>query len=382
MIRRLLAPLLGLALLGVARGALAETPASDHAGEVTPEATGAHQKKPLLWHDSTVIWQQYVGSQTVHVGNDYQSSDPYYAWLFYVRPRFYFWENERSSLSLRAQFWTTYEFTNSDVTTQKNELWFGDTLLSLMPAHAFVKHGEYLTELELSLPRLVLPTSKSSRDSGQIAQVGVRAYLVQEFPLRQGQAFLPRGHVALRAGYSYQFAHSIVPENPNLNQGVTSWEGVVVNSHQIGGAALAQHVGIFHGVLGADLFRDIVAVETEFGLDPAWKYRLPPTQPICGNVLTGCTVPGEPPDPQRYGVITTFDAHVDFRAFNGFLTTTVGYLNITQQNGPDGQHRNMFWSPDAKFYVGFEVQPDLLLEPPAAARYTRARPLTNVASAR
>jgi hypothetical protein len=381
-IRVPLAPLLGLLLLGASGRARADTPAADREREPAPEAAASPKKKPLLWHDSTVIWQQRAGSQTVHVGSDYQSSDPYYDWVFYVRPRFYFWENERSSVSLRAQVWTTYEFTNSDITTQKNELIFGDTLLSLVPAHAFVKQGEYLTELELSLPRLVLPTSKASYDSGEIAQLGVRAYLLQAFPLREGQSFLARAHAALRVGYSYQFARSTVPENPNLNQGVTDWEGVVVNSHQVAGAALAEHVGIFHGLIGADIWRDIFALEAEFGLDPSWKFRLPPSQPICGNVLTGCTVPGEPPDPQTYGVVTYLDAHLDFLAFGGSFTTSIGWENITLQNGPDGQHRNAFWSPDAKLYLRFELQPDLLFEPRAVSRYTRARALTNVASAR
>jgi hypothetical protein len=380
-IRVPLAPLLGLLLLGLSGRAPAQTPAADHEAE-PPAAAGSARKKPLFWHDSTVIWQQRAGSQTLHVGSDYQSSDPYYDWVFYLRPRLYFWEDERSSVSLRAQVWTIYEFTNSDVTTQKNELMFGDTVLSLVPAHAFVKHDDYLTELELSLPRLDLPTSKSSWDSGEILQLGVRAYLLQDFPVRGGQSFLPRAHLGFRTGYSYQFARSIVPENPSLNQGVTSWEGVVVNTHQIAGAALAEHVAVIHGVFGADLYRDTVAFDGEFGLDPAWKFRLPPTQPICGNVLTGCTAAGEPPDPQRYGVVTTFDAHVEFRAFSGSLVTGVGYQNITLQNGPDGQHRNALWSPDAKFYLALQFQPDLLLEPPAAARYTRARPLTNVASAR
>jgi hypothetical protein len=380
-IRRLLAPLLGLALLGVSSPAPAQAPPTDQVGAVPPEGN-TPKKKPLVWHDSTVVWQQRIGSQTVNVGTDYQSRDPYYDWVFYFRPRYYFWENERSSVSLRAQVWTIYEFTNSDVTTQKNELMFGDTLVNLMLEHAFIKDGEYLTNLELSLPRLVLPTSKASYDSGEIAQLGVRGYLLQDFPLREGDAFLARGHVGLRIGYSYQFARSVVPENPNLNQGVTDWEGVVVNSHQIAGAALAEHTAIFHGVLGADLWRDIVAIEGEFGLDPAWKFKLPPTQPICGTVLTGCTVPEEPNDPQTYGVVTVFDTHFEFRSFAGALTTDLGYQNVTLQLGPDGQHRNPLWSPDAKFYLALEFQPDLLLEPPQSARYTRAQPRTNVASAR
>jgi hypothetical protein len=380
-IRVPLAPLLGLLLLGVSGRTSAQAPVADHEAVLPPAGAGARQK-PLLWHDSTLIWQQRAGSQTLHVGADYQSSDPYYDWVFYLRPRLYFWENALSSLSLRAQVWTIYEFTNSDVTTRKNELIFGDTLLSFVAAHSFVKHDEYLTELELSLPRLVLPTSKTSYDNGAIAQLGVRAFLLQAVPLRRGQSFLPRAHAGVRVGYSYQFARSIVPENPDLNQSVTDWEGVVVNSHQVAGAALAEHVGILHGVLGADLWRDLVSLEAELGLDPAWKFRLPRAQPICGSVLTGCIVPSEPTHPQTYGVVTTFDAHLDFRAFSGSLTTSLGYQNITLQNGPDGQHRSAFWSPDARFYLGFEFQPDLLFEPPATPRYTRTGPLTNVASAR
>jgi hypothetical protein len=380
-IRRLHAPLLGLALLGMPSLAAAQAAVADQAG-ARPAPGAASFKKPVPWHDSSIIWQQDVGTQTVGLGGDYQSRDPYYDWVFYLRPRYYFWEDEHSSLSVRAQFSAAYEFTNSDVSTQKNELWFGDTVLSLVPQHSFVQNGDYLTSLDLSLPRLVLPTSKVSFDSGDIVQVGARAYLFQGFPVREGEPLLPRARAALRVGYGYQFAKSVVPENPSLSVFTMDPSGRVVSSSQLAGAALAQHTAIFHGLLGADIWRDIVGIESEFGIDPAWKFKLPPAQPICGVILTGCAPAQDVPNPQTYGVITTFDAYVEFHFLKSALTPAIGYQNITNQLGPNGEHRNFFWSPDAKVYVRLEFQPDLLLEPRAAPRFTRESTYPNVASAR
>jgi hypothetical protein len=380
-IRRLLAPLLGLTLLGVSSPAAAQAAPADSVGEVPPEAP-APKKKPVPWHDSTIIWQMRATTQTLHLGPEPQSRDPFYDWVFYFRPRYYFWEGDHWSLSLRAQFNVSYEFTNSDVTTEQNELTFGDTILSFVPQHTFVENGDYITSLDLSLPRLQIPTSKASFDAGNILGIGPRAYLFQGFPVREGESFLPRARAALRIGYQYQFAQSVVPENPSLQQVRTDANGNVVTNNQLAGAALAQHTAVFHGLAGADIWRDIVAIESEFGIDPAWKFRLPAAPPICGVVLTGCTPAQEPPDPQRYGVVTTLDAYLEFHALKQALTAAIGYENITNQLAPDSQHRNFFWSPDAKLYLRFEFQPDLLLEPRAAPRFTRAPATTNVASAR
>jgi hypothetical protein len=379
--RRLLAPLLGLALLGVSSPAAAQAAPVDSTGALPPSAPPA-AKKPVPWHDSSLIWQMRATTQTLHIGPSYQSSDPYTDWVFYLRPRYYFWENDRWSLSLRAQFGAIYELTNSDVTTQENEFTIGDTVLSFVPQHTFVQNGDYLTSLDLSLPRLVIPTSKASRDSGNILQLGVRAYLLQGFPVREGESFLPRARAALRIGYGYQFASSTVPENPSLHQFGMSPNGSIETTHQLAGAALAQHTAIFHGLAGADIWRDIVAIEGEFGIDPAWKFRLPPAQPICGVVLTGCTPAQDVPDPQRYGVVTTLDAYLEFHTLKQSLTASVGYENITNQLGVNGEHRNFFWSPDAKLYLKLEFQPDLLIEGRAAPKFTRERAPLNVAGLR
>jgi len=366
-------------LLGAPGVARAEPVAPDRAG-AGGSAAAAPPRKPVAWHDSTALWTQRASTQTLGLGRDVQSPNPFYDWNFYLRPRYSLWENERSSLSLRGQLWTSLELTNSDTTTQKNELVLEDTLVSLVPEHAFVMDGDYVTDLTLSLPRVVLPTSKASYQSGYIAQVGVRAFALQGFPLRQGDPLLPRGHVALRVGYGYQFARAVVPERETLDQLRMDLAGHSVSNDQLSGAALAEHVFTLHGVVGADLWRDRLSLEGEAGIDPLYKFALPPAVRVC-NLPTGCVEAETVADPQRLSVATLFDVYVELQSFGGALKTALGYENLTAQLGPDGQRRGVLFSPEAKLYLKLEVQPDLLLEKPLATA-RRGLPGRDVASAR
>ena len=361
---RLVPLLAGLAALAFGGTAAAQGTADQAVSAAQRKYADDQRRVP--WHDSTLIWSQRLGSQTVGLGPDYQSRDPYYDWVFYVRPRYYFWENDRSSLSLRAQLSGIVELTNSNTTTKQREFLLGDTLLSLVPEHAFVKHGEYLTDLALSLPRVVLPTSKAYR-LGKIAEVGVRALLVQAFPLREGDDWLARAYVGFRAGYGYQFANWTVPSSSTLEQVRMTLDSTLLASGQLTGAALAEHIGVVHGILHADVFKDIVALESEFGLDPLVKFDLPNDEPLCGNVLTGC-VPVAAVANQRYQPATYLDVYVDTFAFDHALKVSFGYENITSQLGLGGERRNFFWSPDAKVYLRLEFQPDYLLKRPSGPR--------------
>jgi hypothetical protein len=356
---------LALALVAVTGSSRAQSTTADRA----PSSDGSPRPapKPVPWHDSTVLWSQRATTQTLGVGDDYQSRDPYYDFTFYLRPRYYFWENERTSLSVRGQLWASVELTNSNTSTDRGEFLLEDTLVSLTLQHAFVKKGEHLTDITLSLPRLELPTSKAGFQSGKIAQLGVRAFPLHAFPLREGAPFLPRGHVALRLGYGYQFARAIVPERSTLDRLRTDLSGRSVSNDQLGGAAFAEHVGVIHALAGADLWRDVLAIEGEFGIDPAYKFALAESAPICGVVLTGCVEPATVEDPQRLSMITTLDVYLQVRSLEGALKTALGYENITAQLGPGGERRGALWSPDAKFYLKLELTPDLLLSPPSAA---------------
>lgn len=376
MAARLARTFAALALLAVSGAAHAQ-------GTADQAVTSAQRKKEgekrVAWHDSTAIWQQRATTQTLGVGGEFQSADPYYDWVFYLRPRYYLWETGTSSFSLRGQLAGSVELTNSDTTARRGEFEIQDTLIALAPEHAFVKDGEYLTDLTLSLPRFVIPTSRAGYESGKILQVGLRALLVQAFPLREGSDWLARAFVAFRGGYDYQFARSIVPDSSTLDRIVMDNEGHLVTNGQLSGAALAEHSGVIHGIVHGDIYKDFIGIESEFGLDPAYKFALPPVTLI--DTPTGPVQPTDVNDPQRLVASTYLDIYADVLAFDHALKVSAGYENITGQLSPGGERRSFFWSPDAKFYLKLEFQPDFLVKKPEGVTVGSA-PRTQVADAR
>jgi hypothetical protein len=344
--------------LGVVCSALAAAPA--HAQEkdrgAAPLEKATPKPEPLIWHDTTFLFQQRTTTQTVGVGRDYQTSDPFYDWAFYLRPRLYVYEEGKLSFSFRGQALVTHELTNSNTTTDRGEVVIEDTLLSFAPQFTAYDAGEYSTNVSLALPRVVLPTSKASRAAGKIVDVGVRALLEQTFPLREGDAIFPRGRLDVRLGYSYGFAGANVPEKEDLDQLRVDMGGHLVTNDQLGGAALADHSGLVRGLVGADVLRDRIAFNLEAGLDFAHKYPLAEE-----STLTLDTGPVEIPvdeDAPRTNVTTFFDVNLEFRFGRDLFSLYAGYENINAALGPDGQRRTLLWSPEAKFYLSAELRLD------------------------
>src|SRR5258708_834380 len=108
----------------VPRPARAEVPQPNEPSAAGPTAdaplpagaTGAPGVAPttLPWHDTYLYWDHALSSNTLGVGQDYQSRDPVYEMTIGLRPRYYFIENERISISARGDFGVVTERTNSD----------------------------------------------------------------------------------------------------------------------------------------------------------------------------------------------------------------------------------------------------------------------------
>jgi hypothetical protein len=315
----------------------------------TAHVDGASER--VRWHDSVLLFYQRVTPLTVGVGPDYQSRNPYYDALLYFRPRYYLWEETPSSLSLRADIIGSHEFTNSDSTTDRGEYLLEDSLLALVPEHTFGS-GDDRTVLTVSLPRLILPTSKASFRSGKIAEVGARVLLDQGVPLRVNRDLLPRAHVGVRAGYGHQFATGTVPDADTVSRLRMNLDGVLVRNGQLGGAAFAKHVGVLRGLLGADIYQDKLSFELELGVDPAYKRELAPA--VVRSIQTGPVEGRSVADPQRLVVNTYLDASLSVTV-KELLRIALGYENVTRQLGEDGQRRSVFYSPEAKFYLAAEL---------------------------
>jgi len=170
---------------------------------------------------------------------------------------------------------------------------------------------------------------------------------------------LPRGHFGARVGYGYQFATGTVPSSDTLSRLRMDLDGNTARNGQLGGAAFAEHVGVLHGTVGADLYAEWLGFEFELGIDPAYKRKLPPA--VVTNIATGPVPVASTGRPQRLVVNTYLDTAITVTV-KKMLRLALGYENITNQLGNDGRRRGVLYSPDAKFYLAGELTLDKAYE--------------------
>jgi hypothetical protein len=75
-----------------------------------------------------------------------------------------------------------------------------------------------------------------------------------------------------------------------------------------------------------------------------WKYKMAADQQV--QTQTGPSTVGRVDNPQNFTTLTWFYPSVDFHLMDE-LTLGLGYYNLVNSIGPNGQRRNPFWSPDA-----------------------------------
>jgi len=337
----------------VPSGGSASPPPVDR-GVAPTEHQAAERETKLPWRGTSFSWANRVTAQTLGVGQDYQSSNPYYEWFFSLRPRYYLWEEGDNTLSLRATVNGYVELTNSDTTTNEHEFLIDDSTLSLVPAFMLRKDGEYETMLTLAAPRFVIPTSKASRSAGIYGELGVRAGITQSLPIRENEAFFPSASVGARAGYGYLFSSGNVPEDADLDQLRRNVDGVTVSNDQLSGAALAQHRASLHVTGSVDVYENIVSFSTEVGMDWFWKF------PLMETDVTTDTGPTEVPsyDSDRLQRSIYFNTGVSVEAIPDVLTVDLAYESFPTQLGPGGQRRSVFYNADALFTGTLELSLD------------------------
>jgi len=329
------------------------TPPADQ-GTKASGTPAAERGTKLSWRNTSFSWANRVTAQTLGVGNDYQSSNPYYEWFFSLRPRYYFWEEDDNTLSLRATVNAYVELTNSDSTTKEQEFLLDDATLALVPSFTLAKDGEYRTVLTLAAPRYVIPTSKASRSAGIYGELGARASLTQTLPIRENEDFFPSSDIGVRAGYGYLFSSGNVPEDADLDQLRMNVGGVTVPNDQLSGAALAQHRASAHVFGSVEIYREVVTLSTEIGMDWFWKFPLMETEVETG---TG-SVPVPSEDSGRLQRMIFFDAELSVEAIEDILTVAAGYESFPTQLGPGGKRQSLFYNTNALFTLSLELSLD------------------------
>jgi hypothetical protein len=306
-----------------------------------------------------MYWDNATTAATLGVGQNYLTRNPVYEMTFGLRPRYYFVENERVTLSARADLGLVSERTNSDTTSSQGEWSATDFELWGSYTNILRQTESDLTEFAIRVPRLLLPTSKVSYDNGKYLGLGVRVGGREEIVLAgRGARWFSSLEILGKIDYGYQFTSSQVPINGGLERVRMGIDGRSIVSDQLGGATLAQHAAAF-GVSSWVHVHPRVNWISTVELRSAWKYPVNHDVQICGVVLTGCTQASGIANPQTRSALTYFQTEFWGR-LTDTLELTVGYANLTPQLGPDGRRRNLLYSPDARFYLTLNVYLDHL----------------------
>ena len=199
--RSLLTAVAGLlSALILASPARAQTTARADRGTAPAASAPAAAPAPrkVVFERSELNWVHSTTTQTLGVGDDYQSDNPTYEQFLDFRPRYYFYDDNVDTFSARARAVLHTELTNSDYTTERGEIVLDDTLFSLVWGHEFLGEPEHKLVLAVG-PQFVVPTSEASYQSGLILRVGPGVARERAIPLREGAEGLPRGKLGCRS---------------------------------------------------------------------------------------------------------------------------------------------------------------------------------------
>lgn len=323
------------------------------------DTDGGENRVP--WHDSVVVWDNSVTTQTLGIGRDYQSRNPTYEMSFRLAPRYYLHESDTERLSVRGDLRLLREFTNNDVTTERGEWTFDDSELWLSYIRTLRGEVGTRTDLVLRAPSFEFPTSNVSASSGKVLGLGLGIGVDQEVPLRgSGARVLSNTVLRARSGYSYQFVDTLVPTNDRVGRVRLNPGGISLPSDQISGSAFPQHELSFTARAETLLLRDLVFV-SEIGLLYARRYDQDSSVEVCGVVATGCVDVEGRADATRHSTSTLFNLELSYSLHAGILAG-IGYANLAPQLGQDGRRRGVFYSQDARASASLTFVIDALLQ--------------------
>jgi hypothetical protein len=357
-------PLLLQASLGLLGCALWSPPAAAQAPSAPTADKGVTAAQPEneelpAYHHTILAWQNQVSAQTLGVGDTPQSYNPTYTMSFLAYTRYYLVDNtpKGEHFSLRLDAGLTREFTNNDATTRRGEWSFLDTDISAVYVRRFVGSSDVDAMFaELRPLTLVLPTSKLSYDSGRYFSLGALAGLIHLTPLlhgRVGTEISSTERIAI--GYRRWFARATVPTNESLDRVRLTPDGVTLPSDALSGSSLVRDELDLSGRIRL-AFGENVLWTTDVGFAPAWKYDVQDHVNLCGVVATGCADVQVAPNDSRYVVRTELNTEVSVRVARAF-SVDLGYGNVSNQLGPDGRRRSLFYSPQAVFYLSLSFFP-------------------------
>jgi hypothetical protein len=351
--------------------ALAEGTARAHGGDLPTGTSSKEQTNPL--RGSTLTVDQSITTQTADVGATPQTYAPFYSLFVTLRPRYWLTDHwvVRGRFDYTKQIATNNQQTQDYATTKNYADVFGDVWTDLV----------YTTELgswpgtKLSVgPRALWPTSQLAQAAGMYVTLGAIADASHSFALN-GPDARTFNSINLRAAAFY--LHPFTAATTATNYGGFAYTREDADAHsfisdQIGGGLLPAHEVV--GTLEADLqVTPKLSAIADFILFNKWHYGV--TGPGCVATLTGCaTIAYSPDHPFEQSTWLILQASY---ALLDEMDLSVGYYSLANAIAPDGQRRglwgtdNIWWSPDARFFVDVTANLDALFDDAAHHKYSQ-----------
>lgn len=324
----------------------------------TPKPAAKPEPKPNPWAFTWLTWNQSASAKILGVGRDFiGTEDEAYTWEFRFSPNYAVINKPNDVLAVGASIALATELTNSDTTTKKRETQFQDMSLGVRYNHAFFesddKEWRFAPGVGVSA---LLPTSKASYNEGKYLQPTFNFNLRSTVKmLGMKSDWLGRAYVIPSISYSHLFARSYNPTYADLGRIRQDSKGASFQSDVLSMKSFAMNTVSLNFAYFFPIYRDLY-------FSNGWKYALPYTHDWQGsdcevavaNVPGGCVKGGQ--DPTRVTSVpsTSFDVGLSYDFFE-VVRLGVGYNNTTSALGPDGQRRNVLYSPDATFYMDLIV---------------------------
>lgn len=318
-------------------------------------------KKPLPWRGTTLTFDQSATTQTVGIGEDYQSSNPVYEWWFRFAPRYVLYENGTDTISAQAAVNVYHEFTNSDSTTYRNETLLGPTTLYLQYGRPLYREGEWVTSLSVAALRMTLPTDKVARNSGQVLGLGSSVSVNQSIPINgRSASTFNSARVGALAIYNHPFTKATNAINPDLKRYRQDLDGRTFESDVLRAGMLPNHQLNLAFTAGLQITPKL-SFNGSYYIMHTWAYRPPGACITPQGASTGSICLPTNDDAPNFRVGTWLMASVDYDLFDE-VSLSLGYYNLANQIGPDGQRRSPLWSPSARFYFSVTANLDAIYE--------------------
>ncbi|MCC6557512.1 MAG: hypothetical protein IT372_31560, partial [Polyangiaceae bacterium] len=209
--------------------------------------------------------------------------------------------------------------------------------------------------------RFLLPTSPLSYNTGKYLTLALGPDLRQTVKLLGSKADgLNNLTIGLGLTYAHLFSRSYTPTNEDLRRPRQNATGQTIESDQLRGSSFDIDRLTTSLMLGVPLYKDL-ELQTAFRLISRWKHAweggdngdcVPIQNQACAPV-------GRVEDAATYLPSTSFDLALSYPIYE-VVGLTLGYSNSTTQLGEDGQRRNMFYSPDAQFYLDITANLDAI----------------------